>query len=318
MPRLLRCGVVSRRTLGLAVGAGAAAAFLWAAYYVFLLKLPTGADLLILVVPFLFAGLLFLVPRPGAIGGGPRVLLGIVASPSGLLRGTLLFLIQVDVILATRWAGAVDASLATLLADVVATPLLVYAFYRTDAAKIRTAVFWVGVAIACLGSVVAILAGGQTAPLSVGAALALVPLPIVIAFYFVLVNQACKALPSPEVLGAASLEAGILGSVVGLAWLGPAAFEFALSPDQWVVLAAIGFTAFYVAPWLYFWAAGKTSIVVPAVLQALIPVFTLLLVVALGLESAPELAWVGVPLAFVGSILAVVDLPTRRTRGAPG
>jgi drug/metabolite transporter (DMT)-like permease len=300
--------VVERRIIALSVGAGFGAAFLWAAYYVFVLGLPTAADLLILVVPFVVAGLLFLLPRPGG-PGGPVALLRILGSPAGWLRAVLLFAVQVDVIVATRWVGAVDASLATLLADVVATPLLVYAFYRTDAQRVRKVAFWAGVAIASAGAVLAILAGGATNPLSLVSTLVLVPLPFLIAFYFVLVNEACKRSSSADVLGAAALGAGIVGAVAGLLVLGPGAWTYALDLEQWGVLAAIGITSFYIAPWMYFWAAAKTSIVVPAVLQALIPVFTLVLVVLLGLEHAPALAWVGVPLAFVGSVLAVVELP---------
>lgn len=297
--------------MGLAVGAGMVAAILWASYYVFLLGLPEKANFLILVVPFLAAGLIFLVPVPGSGTGGPANLLRMSVSPGGLLRGALLVILQVDVIVATRWAGAVDASLATLLADVVATPLLVFAFYRADASRVRAVAFWVGVAVASVGAAVTIFAGGSTRPLSLLSGLVLVPLPFVIAFYFVLVNEAVKKAPSPDVLGAAALTAALFGAVATVLLVGPAALSVPLDLLQWAVLVVIGVTAFYVAPWMYFWAAAKTSIVIPAVLQALIPVFTLILVALLGLEAVAPIAWVGVPIAFVGSVVAVVELPKR-------
>lgn len=295
------------RIRALAGAAGAFAAVQWAAYYVFVLLLPSRADLLILEIPFLSAGLAFLLPRPGNPAGGPVVLLRTFASPGGLLRGGMLLLLQVDVIVSTRWAGAVDASLATLLADVVATPLLVYAFYREDADKVRALAFWSGVVIASAGAAVTILAGGSSGPLSLTSGLVLVPLPLLIAVYFVAVNQECKRTPSGEVLGAAGLMAFALGVVPGLFLLGPSAWTVPLSLLQVLVLVVIGLTSFFLAPWAYFWAAGRTTIVIPAVLQALIPVFTVILVGLLGLESVPELAWVGIPMAFGGSVLALYE-----------
>lgn len=288
--------------------AGGLAAFLWASYYVFVLALPVGEDGLLIDLPFLFAGLLFLVAYPGRRPGGALGVLRTCATWPGIVRGGIFALVQLDVVLATRWAGAVDASLVTLLADVVATPLLVLAVVHEDAGKVRSKVFWLGVLLASSGAAATILGNGQAVPLSLPALLSLVPLPFLIAVYFVWVNQASKRAPAGEVLGAASLMAFVVGSLGGVLVFGPAWATYSpVTFDQVVIMVVVGLTSFYLGPFAYFWAAGRTTIVLPAVLQALIPVFTLMMIALLALQRFSWVAWIGVPLAFLGSVVAVAE-----------
>lgn len=294
--------------------AGGLAAFIWASYYVLLLLLPGVPDATVIVVPFAVGGLAFLAGFPGRTSGSRGTLLRRLLTVRGLLQGGLFLLLQLDVVLATRWAGAVDASLVTLLADVVATPLLVFALFREDTERFRSPSFWLGVVIAAGGSVGAIAGGRSGGPLSLAGLLALLPLPFLVAVFFVWVNQEGRRTSVGDVLGASALMAALLGTVGALAVLGIAWLSVPVSPYDWLVLVVMGLSSFYLAQWAYFWAAGKTTILIPAVLQSLIPVFTLLLVAALRFP-VPPLAWLGVPLAFAGSAIAVLAPPSE---GAPG
>ncbi|MDE1821723.1 MAG: DMT family transporter [Euryarchaeota archaeon] len=299
----------------LAGAAGGLAAFIWASYYILLVLLPRVPTPTVIVVPFLVAGSAFLVGHPGRLRRGAATLLRRLPTPAGIALGLIFLILQIDVVLATRLTGAVDAALVTLLADVVATPLLVFALLRQDADRFRSVAFWGGVAVAALGAVGTIFAGGSGRPLTLAGAASLIPLPFLVAVFFVWVNEESRSTPAGEVLGAAALLAGFVGLAGGVLLFGPGWTSAPLAPAQWAALLAMGLSSFYLAPWAYFWAAQRTSILVPAVLQALIPVFTLVLVAAL-IAPVPWIAWVGVPLAFGGSAVAVLA-PERAQHAHP-
>lgn len=300
--------------------AGGFAAFVWGAYYILLLFLPRVPTAEVVVLPFLVAGLSFLLWHPGrAPGHGPGTMLRLLVSWQGLALGAIYVVLQVDVVEATRLAGAVDTSLVTLLADVVATPLLVFALYRQDVDRLRSPLFWTGVGVATAGATWTIVGGGSTEPLTQLGALSLLPLPFLVAVLFVWVNQAARKVPAGDVLGAAVLLAGVMGALVSFLLYGASWVLTPITPVDGLLLLVMGITSFYLAPWAYFWAAQKTTILLPAVLQALIPVFTLILVAALASYlgmTVGWVAWLGVPLAFFGSALAVLE-PKKGRSPAP-
>ena len=151
--------------------------------------------------------------------------------------------------------------------------------------------------------------GGAVSGLRPEGMLLLVPLPVLVGVYFASVARRAEKEPMPRLVAQASATAALLGLPVGFL-LGGAWFSASgLTAGSLGVLAAMGLTSFFVAPWAYFYAASRLSLVVPAVLQALIPVFTLLLVLAFALGPVGPYAWVGVPLAFAGGVLAVWEPP---------
>ncbi len=99
--------------------------------------------------------------------------------------------------------------------------------------------------------------------------------------------------------------------------LDPGSLWISASPVPWALLALLGLTSFFLAPWAYFWATSQLTIVIPAVLQAAIPVFTLILVALVLHAPVASLALVGIPVAFLGSVLAVSE-PRRGPRRPPG
>jgi drug/metabolite transporter (DMT)-like permease len=292
------------------ITASVGAAFLWATYYAFLLLLPGVSPLVLTVLPFLVGALGFFALLAFR-GAPPHSWLEGWARPGTLFRGGLLLALQVDVVLATRITGAVDTSLATLLGDVLITPLLVSAHFGTGMERLRWPSFQAGIGLSTAGAVLAIVGGGAVAGLRPEGALLLVPLPLFVGVYFASVARRAEREPMPRLVAQASATATLLGLPVGFV-LGGSWFSAAgLTTGSLAVLGVMGITSFFVAPWAYFYAASRLSLVVPAVLQALIPVFTLLLVVAFHFGSVDPYAWVGVPLAFVGGVLAVREPPGR-------
>jgi drug/metabolite transporter (DMT)-like permease len=70
------------------------------------------------------------------------------------------------------------------------------------------------------------------------------------------------------------------------------------------LLIALGVTSFFVAPMLYFFAIRRAGLVLPAILMATIPVFTLGLTATILGIVPPTLAILGIPVALAGAILA--------------
>lgn len=298
------------RRIGIAVSA--MAALLWASYYLIVLELPGSSDLPILVLPFLVGGLGFGALSVVQAPSEGRRILRIMGTPGGVLRALILLVMQADVIASTRLAGAVDTSLVTLVADVIVTPILLYIIWREGGRHIHQRIFWAGVALSALGASLTILAGGSAEALTALSALLLVPLPFLVSFYFLLMVKAAATEPMASVVSSGSILAFLIGAVGVLALQGPAGLGVGLSAEDLGLIALLGLTSFFLAPWAFFWAAEKLSIVIPAVLQAAIPLFTLILVVLALHYSAPLLAIIGIPVAMVGSYLAVTEPPGHR------
>ena len=302
------------RTWGILVST--AAAFIWATYYLFVLALPRIPDLAITVYPFLFGGLGFTLLSLRRSRKEPGKILRMMGTPGGLGRGVLILGMQLDVVLSTRFVGAVDTSLLTLLADVLATPLLLYALWREGEAHLRHPLFWAGLVLSAAGAGLTIVGGGGAHSLGPEALLIGAPIPILVAIYFLLASRAAREAPMERVVGSSTLLGGFLAGAATVA-LDPGSLWISASPVPWALLALLGLTSFFLAPWAYFWATSQLTIVIPAVLQAAIPVFTLILVALVLHAPVASLALVGIPVAFLGSVLAVSE-PRRGPRPPPG
>ncbi|MCI4321271.1 MAG: DMT family transporter [Thermoplasmata archaeon] len=281
-----------------------AAAFLWAAYYSFVLALaPYVAPSGLIVWPFVFGGIAYLTWTFVATHG--RHLVRLSRSATAWARVLLLVLMQLSVLAETFLAGPVDTSLLSLIGDVVLTPILVMTVLREGREQARDPLFVGGVVLASVGAGLTIVAGGAVRPLTAAAALVAALVPFVVAIYFLSAAQENRRTPTAAVVAHATVFAA-LGSVL-LSPLLPGGFG-GLAIDSGrslVLLVVLGTTSFFIAPAMYFRAIEEAGLVLPAVLMASIPVFTLLLSVALFGQIPPWLGIVGVPLAVLGAIVAL-------------
>ncbi|HEV8050761.1 MAG TPA: DMT family transporter [Thermoplasmata archaeon] len=280
------------------------AAGLWASYYGFVLTLaPTVPASGLIVWPFAFGAVGYV--GWSLVAGNLRPYAALSGTAGAWARVALLVLMQLTVLAETFLAGAVDTSLLSLVGDVVLTPILVMWLLREGRGRARDAVFIGGVILATAGATLTIVAGGTVRPLTAAAALVAVLVPFVIAFYFLSAAQENRRTPSSAVVGHATIFAAV-GSAA-IAGLLPGGFGGLLFPSTWaaVLLAVLGLTSFFVAPACYFWAIEQAGIVLPAILMASIPVFTLFVSAALFHAVPPLLGLAGVPLAVVGAVLAL-------------
>jgi drug/metabolite transporter (DMT)-like permease len=292
-----------RRRL-LAVGLALISAFLWAAYYAFVLGLSPGVPPSgLLFWPFAFGGLGYLGwVVVGRHGGAFRQLF---RSPAAWGRVGLLLTMQLAVLAETFLAGPVDTSLLSLLGDVVITPFLVMVALNEGRHRARDPWFLGGVVAATLGATLTILASGTVRPLTDAAAGVAVVVPFVVAVYFLSAAQENRRLPTSAVVAHATLFAAVSALLVLALVPGGYAGLGIPSPTAGVLLAALGLTSFFVAPALYFRAIEEAGIVLPAVLMSSIPVFTVLLSAVLFREIPPLLAILGIPLAVAGAVVAL-------------
>jgi len=295
------------RALGKPAAAGIlalVASLLWASYYLFVLYLdPRMGPAGLLTYPFLFGGLGYFVLTVGE--GHGRLLLQLWRDPSAYLRMGLLYGMQVGVLASTYTAGAVDTSLLSLLGDVTLTPILVMLLLHQATDRARSPVFWTGVVLSTGGAALTIL-GGQSAPALQGAAWLVAPLvPLAVAFYFLLTAQANVRLPGSAVVAHATLGAAVLGALTS-PWLPGGATGLGIAnPTDLVLVAGLGVTSFFLGPYLYFRAIEWAGLLLPALLMATIPVFTLFLALA-AFHTAPVLlGLLGIPVAVLGAALAL-------------
>jgi drug/metabolite transporter (DMT)-like permease len=280
------------------------AAFLWAAYYPFVLGVrPPTPPAGLLALPFLIGGVAFALAA--ARGGRGRELARQWTDPRSWGRAALLASMQTSVLAATYLAGAVDSALLSLVGDVVVTPFLLVLLYREGGEKFRSLGFVAGIAACTAGATLTIVAGGSARPLSGWALPVALLVPFLIALYFLFMARASRRAPTSVLASQATIGAGLLLLVVSPLLPGGSAGLLPPSLAALGAVVAIGLTTFYVAPALYFRAIETAGLLLPAVLMATIPIFTFLFAwLLLGIPPT-LLGVVGIPIAGAGAVLAL-------------
>jgi len=295
---------VGRRTLWWAIAATLLAALLWAFYYVFVLWLTPGtAPSAILCYPFLAGGIAY---AGWAVGTGHRqAFIALWADPRAWARVGLLFGMQVSVLAATYLAGPVDASLLSLIGDVVLTPIVVALLLGAYRSHIATPLFAIGIVVSLAGGTMAIVGGQSLSAVQGWGWLAVVGVPVTVAFYFLLTARANRTLPPSAVVGQSMLAAGVLTLVVAPLFPGGWHGLVTVAPLPALLLVLCGLTSFFLAPALYFLALDEVGLVIPPMLMTGIPVFTLLLSAGILGIALPLIGVLGIPVAVVGAVLAL-------------
>ncbi|HYA54341.1 MAG TPA: DMT family transporter [Thermoplasmata archaeon] len=295
---------VARRVLVSAIVASILSALLWATYYLFVLWVTPGtAPSAILVYPFLFGGVaysLWAVAR-----GHSRVYAALWRSPMAYARVGLLFGMQVSVLAATYLTGPVDASLLSLIGDVVLTPIIVAMFLVAYRAHIATPTFAVGLVVSLAGGTMAIVGGQSLSSVHGWGWFAVPGVPLCVALYFLLTARANRTMAPSAVVGQSMLAAGILTAVVAPAFPGGWHGLVAIAPLPFFLMAMCGITSFFLAPALYFLALDEVGLVIPPMLMTAIPVFTLLLSAEVLGIALPLIGVLGIPVAVAGGVIAL-------------
>jgi drug/metabolite transporter (DMT)-like permease len=212
---------------------------------------------------------------------------------------------QLSVLAATLSAGAVDTALLSLVGDVVLTPILLILLFREGVERARSVVFILGLVLSTAGASLTIVGGGSAQPLTGWAWLVAPAVPFTVAVYFLASARASRKVPMTAVVGHATVGAGLVGLVIAPLLPGGAPGLILHSPADVAVVVSLGLTSFFLAPLLYFRAIELAGLLLPALLMATIPVFTLLLSLGLLGVIPPWLAILGVPIAVLGAIFAL-------------
>ncbi len=308
--------VTSRRSPPQAAAIAVTAAFVWSTYYVFVLWLgPLVSPVATVVYPFLFGGSALLGFAWASREAGAFLHLWI--EPAAWGRVLLVAVLQVAAITATYTAGPIDASLLSLLGDVIAVPLLLMAIYGEDRPLVRSPWF-VGGVVACLvGGTLTIVAGHPLTPIGGWTLLVIPAIPLTMGFYFLLTARAARTTPAAVLNAQSFLGAGLVIAILSPLFPGGVNGLAAVSGEALGLFVVLGVTTFFLAQWLYFVAIGRGGLVSTAIWMSLIPAFTLLLSVAV-LGIAPVvLAALGVPIAIVGSFAALEGQRRVNERAGP-
>jgi len=289
----------------MAAGLALAAAFVWSSYYFFVLALQARGvgDAPMLADPFLAGGIAFLAYAL-ATGAG-SALRPLLWSPAAYGRLGLLAAMQLLVIVATYGIGAVDTSLLTLVGDVVLTPVLVMLLFREGRERLGSALFVIGVLFCSLGAGLAIVGGGSARSIDGTQWAVAIALPFAIAAYFMWTARAGRTVPTAALVSHATLGAAVVGILIAPFLAGGVGGLAIRDPLDLTLLAINGVLSFFVGPFLYFRAIRMIGLILPAVLMATIPIFTVLLGIALDRSVPPWLGAIGIPLAVAGAYLAM-------------
>jgi drug/metabolite transporter (DMT)-like permease len=310
---------VGRRLFGWAVLASVLSAFLWACYYLFVLWVSPGtAPSAILAYPFLFGGAAYTAWAFGS-GHGPAFL-SLWRDPMAYARTGLLFGMQVSVLAATYLTGPVDASLLSLIGDVVLTPIVVALLIGAYRAHIARPLFAVGLLVSLAGGTMAIVGGQSLSAVHGWGWLAVPGVTLTVAFYFLLTARANRTIAPSAVVAQSMLASGLLIVLVAPVFPGGWPGLVSVAPVPAALLALCGLTSFFLAPALYFLALDRVGLVIPPMLMTAIPVFTLLLSAEVLHLALPLLGILGIPVAVVGAILALRGesmFPPDRQREVP-
>lgn len=279
-------------------------AFLWATYYFFVLAAtPSAGPAALIAFPFLAGGVVY--AALAVAQGHGRLFLGLWTSGRAYGRTALALGMQVSVLASTYTAGSVNTSLLSLLGDVALTPVLLMVLFREGRDRARSIPFVLGVLLGAGGATLTIL-GGESAPHLTGWAWLVAPLvPATVAFYFLATARENRRSPQSAVVAQTMLGAGLFALPVSALFPGGLGGLAVHGTVTWVLVVALGVTSFFLAPWLYFRAIELTGLLLPALLMSGIPVFTLLLSVAVRGHSPGLWGLIGVPIAVAGSLLAL-------------
>jgi drug/metabolite transporter (DMT)-like permease len=295
---------MDRRYATAAVGLPLAAAFLWAAYYIFVLAVTPGTrPAAVFVYPFLFGGAAYTIWC--FVEGNGRVLLRLWLQPTAYLRVALLLGMQISVLAGTYLAGPVDTSLLSLIGDVVLTPIIVAFWFAAYRARFTAPLLWLGMGLCLLGGGLAILGNQGLTVVHDWGYLVIVAIPLTVAFFFVSAAKENERTPPSAVVGQSMLAAGIFGLALSPLIPGGLPGLVAVPPIPLLILAVTGLTSFFLAPAMYFESLRKAGLVVPPMMMTGIPVFAAILSWGILGIAIPPIGLVGIPVAVVGAIVAL-------------
>jgi hypothetical protein len=295
---------VSRRTWAWAIFASVLSAFFWATYYLFVLWVTPGtAPSAILAYTFVAGGVAY--TGWAVVSGHGRTFVALWADRMAWVRIGLLAGMQVSVLAATYLTGPVDASLLSLIGDVVLTPLLVALLIASYRPQIATPLFAVGLVVSLAGGTMAILGGQSLAAVHGWGWLAVPGVPIFVATYFLLTARANRTLAPSAVVAQSTLAAGLVFLLAAPLFPGGWGGLVSIAPVPALLLALCGLTSFFLAPALYFLALNEVGLVIPPMLMTAIPVFTLLLSASVLGIALPIVGVFGIPVAVIGGVLGL-------------
>ena len=285
------------------------AAFGWATYYIFVLSItPAARPSAILVYPFLIGGGAYAIAA--FVSGEGRAFRAMWREPAAYLRTSLLVVMQLSVLASTYLTGPVDASLLSLIGDVVATPVVVAFVFGVHREEVGSPWFVVGLVLSLVGGSMTIAGGHALSAIPPLGWIVVPAVPLSVAGYFLLAARANERSPPTAVVGQSMFASGLVLVLLAPAIPGGWSGLVSVGGESWAVLIALGLTSFFAAPVLYFAAIKRAGLVLPPMLMTGIPVFTLLLSAVVLRLSLPLVAILGIPVAVVGGLLALRGITT--------
>jgi drug/metabolite transporter (DMT)-like permease len=287
-----------------AVGLSLLAAFLWAAYYIFVLAITPGTSpSAVFVYPFLIGGAGYTVWS--VVEGDGGALLRLWRQPASYGRVALLLGMQLSVLAATYLAGPVDTSLLSLIGDVVLTPMIVAVWFLAYHGRFNSPILWLGMGLCLVGGGLSIVGNHGLTALHGWGSVVVIAIPFFVATFFLACVRENERSPPSAVVGQAMLASGVVGLAIS-PWIpGGVPGLAVLAPIPLLILFATGITSFFLAPALYFESIRRAGLVIPPMMMTGIPVFAALLSWGILGIAIPLIGIIGIPIAVGGALIAL-------------
>lgn len=189
------------------------------------------------------------------------------------LTGSLYFAEQFSIIASAHLNGAVLTSLFVLFGDAILSPLLSLIF-RVNSVRLRYWLFSISLLITVPSSAMLVLYGNSLTIPGILGFLLLIAVMMFVPIAFIVLNVFISEGDAAKTLAGTFFWPGLITLLVGFSGLVPTISIFQ-NPTGLVSLVFTGVTSMGVAYYLFFASSKRNGFAIASVLQALIPVFTL-------------------------------------------
>ncbi|MEM0155685.1 MAG: DMT family transporter [Thermoplasmataceae archaeon] len=246
-----------------------AAAFIWATYYTFIYYANGFSQILIFSIPALAGSSILILPL--AIRRRSLVFL---FDKGVFITGVLYFAEQFTIIISSERNGPVLTSLFVLFGDAIVSPLLSIVL-RVNSVHLKYLIFALSLLITVPSSAALVLNGSTLVVPNISGILLLVGVTLFVPALFIALNILISQKGSEYALSGTFFWPGLVTLFIGLSGILPTVAVLKDLPG-FSSLLFTGFTSMGLAYFMFFESSRRNGFAIASVLQALIPVFTLL------------------------------------------
>ncbi len=277
------------------------AAFVWATYYTFIYYANDFSQILIFSIPALAGSAVLILPLAVR-----RKSIAFLFDRKVFVTGILYFAEQFTIVLSAERNGPVLTSLFVLFGDAIVSPLLSIVL-RVNSVSLKYLLFTLSLLITVPSSAALVLYGNALIVPDLSGVMLLVGVTFFVPMLFIFLNITISREGSEYALSGTFFWPGLITLMIGLSGIFPTASLLKVLPGIGALLFT-GITSMGLAYYLFFESSKRNGFAIASVLQALIPVFTLLTIHFTENVTISSMESVLLALACIGASLSIFSV----------